>query len=522
MRLASTALPALFLLTAPLHALQGDVLEAGPRWTHPSTAADPWVPASLSFGGLDDLVLASARGESPRLLALDSAATAWPQARATALEIGEGTGGLDLIGTSDASRAFALLQPETADAGQRRTELRALDPTRDLVQLWSYELPFSTPTPARAVASDDGEIVVLAAHRESAGLVQLDWIDGRTGVRFARKFLQGGNLAQLELSGDGRRAALLSADRLYVLDERGQLIHTEHLLAPARSIAFDADGDRLAIGGEQQVAVLQETRGGFSVAHSLYPGAEHWFAMAVDISPAGDALAIGWWNTSSGAEVRYELWETEPLSLVHSTLQSSSELQHLPTVALFSASGRRAAFGGWGAGDDQPEALLVDRSSGEILLEVDVPGSVHALALDRSGNRLAVAHKDNHANLASSTGAVRLFATGEPELELLEAPEIGGSLRLAARHPDQGFVFFLVGETAEPTPFGEAGDLLLDYHSLTVFARLADPVTGRADLDLELNAGPELVGQRLGLQVAFRSIRGLGLGTTLLEPLILD
>lgn len=495
-------------------------LVPGPRWTHPAPAAQAWIPDSVSFAGRGDLVVAAARGASPRLISLDAAAPAWPAARAVELDVGGGEGTLQLLGGPDAERSFALVQPVTASAGWRRTEVRAVDPTRDLALEWVHDAGVLTRSGARLAVDGDGAVLVLAVHDEVAGRVQVDRLDAVSGLRLSRTWLDGPNVADLDLSSDGRRAVLLSGDRLYLLGEDGALLQTEHLAAPARCVSLDADGDTLAVGGEHQLAVLREGVRGYVPTTSLYPGSSTWFALVADLSPAGDAVAVGWWDTATGRSVRYELWELAPLARTFERRQVSGTLQHLPTAAVFSADGRRVAFGGWGA-DAEPEALWLDRESAQLLMEIDLPGSVRALALDGRGERLAVAHKDAHANQAATTGAVRLLASGEAELELLAAPAPAGTLELAARHPGQGFVLFLVGRSAEPVLLPGAGSLGLDRATLTVHPRLADP-EGRADLALALPADPNLVGTRIAVQAAFREAGALSLGANVVEPLVLD
>ena len=108
-------------------------------------------------------------------------------------------------------------------------------------------------------------------------------------------------------------------------------------------------------------------------------------------------------------------------------------MQGYPEVVLITPDGRRAAFGTWGTGDPQPEVLLVDALTGAVVLERDLPGSVRALALDETGTRVAVGMKHTHANQFSATGEVRLYDTGERDLQVVGHPAAGGAL-LALLH----------------------------------------------------------------------------------------
>jgi hypothetical protein len=148
---------------------------------------------------------------------------------------------------------------------------------------------------------------------------------------------------------------------------------------------------------------------------------------------------------------------------------------------------------------------------------------VRALALDRTGTRLALASKDVHASVSSARGDVRLFDSGERQLQLLDTPRLGGELRAAARRPGATIGWFLIGPRAEQTVQfpGVDGPLLLRRDRLQFQVGLPD-ATGRMDLALPLPGSPALRGTQMHLQGAFRVPGGVALTRNLVSPYLLD
>jgi hypothetical protein len=194
----------------------------------------------------------------------------------------------------------------------------------------------------------------------------------------------------------------------------------------------------------------------------------------------------------------------------------------LPAVVCVTPDGRRAAFGCWGDATNKPEIVLVDRDIALPVMQIDLPGSVLALALDATGTQIAVGMKDAHANQFATTGAVRLYDTGERDLQALSAPHPGTTLELAAKHSGASICLFLEGPLSS-VPLhiaGTSGSLWLVRDGLRVTPKPAD-ATGRADLSLPLGASSILIGIQRHFQAAFRVDGTLVFGQNLVDALIL-
>ena len=130
------------------------------------------------------------------------------------------------------------------------------------------------------------------------------------------------------------------------------------------------------------------------------------------------------------------------------------------------------------------------------------------VALDRTGRRVVVAHKEVHANEPGAGGEVRLFDTGEADLALTEAPRPGGVLAAECEAEGASVVFFLFGEaSAGPVelPF-VSGELWVSLGSRLVVRARRPGESGRARCELSLPLGVE------GLEVAAQAVKRIAGG----------
>jgi len=255
----------------------------------------------------------------------------------------------------------------------------------------------------------------------------------------------------------------------------------------------------------------------------VIPGAANEVASRVAIAADGSTYAAAWWKFQALDELRFEVYDGASHGILNRVLQVGfpGSPQNSPSAVEISEDGSRIAFAAWGRGDQAPEVVLLARGQARALLEIDLPGSAMGLALDRRGRQVAVLTKSLHANQFGSTGEVRLYSTGEGDLELSAPARLGRTLEVAARQAGSELALFLVGTRAgTPTfPAGTEGALwLLRNDRLRVMARPVDQ-GGNADLSMPIPAGPAWLGASLSVQVGHRVGGGLHFSETVLDPL---
>ena len=502
--------------------------EPGLRWLHPSGLASPWIPTEAGFGAGGELVWA-ATGDgtlSLRLLASTAAgAVLEPEAEDSASSTASWV--LGARAADDPSRLFGLVQYPEPDAFHRRTVVvrhDALGGGAVLDPVWSHAFDFTTNGPAELAVSASGEAAVAAALFPGAGLVRVERLAGADGALLGRLDLAAGALEALALSGSGEWVALSLGTRILVLDPAGSVALDELLPDSALDLALDDEGLRLVVGLRGELRLYERAPGtGWSLA-ALHPGGADEVPTRVALSRDGSSYGASWWRVQGPDRLRHELYRSEGHQRCNHLVQEGQPggPQNAPVGIAFSADGQRAVVGAWGRGDSSPEVLLLELGQPTPLLAVDLPGSAMAVDLDATGTRVVVATKDLHANQLGTTGDVRLYDTGERDLELLEPPRLGGPLRVATHRPGASFGLFLIGRRLElPVTLPGIGGLLrLDRgERLTVLARPCD-ATGRADLELSAAITTGVALEGLSLQAAHRIGGQLELGRTLLTPVV--
>jgi hypothetical protein len=230
----------------------------------------------------------------------------------------------------------------------------------------------------------------------------------------------------------------------------------------------------------------------------------------MDLDHTGESLALGWWNAGTGVDVRFELRSgpTHAIAFAHEQLGTPGGLQNLPSAAIVTPDGTRAAFGCWGRLDENPEVLLVDHAQGAAILSLDLPGSVRGLALDRSGTRVAVAFKETHANAVGFAGSIQLHDTGERDLQLRSIPGVESGLHLWHSPPPVRHTTYLALGTraANPAPLLGGAPFALDRQASRVRPLPSGSTTFQAEHSLPLH--PSLRGRTLTAQALFRTPTG--------------
>ena len=500
--------------------------QPGLRWRAPPNAALPTIPKSLAFTAGGNFVWTAANGPFTRLQLF--AAHADGQVLAPLAEVTPvGALGALCIAGSDAEDAlFALVQMPAPDSTHRATVVSCYSAlgaasTGSLNTVWNFDSGLRANGPARLACNANGTRVFVANWNGPVPQMRIDVLDGVTGMSLANTLLYAAALNEMCVSADGSRAAIVAGQSLWFVDGTAAPLHQELLPLATSAIALSGNGALCAVGGPR-VRVLSQTPPSYSLQFEVL-GNPGEVATRVALSRDGSTLAIGWWNATTGVDLRFEIVDVASHArLFQRALQGvSGGLQNAPEVVRITPNGSRAALGAWGDGVATPELLLWDKVANAVVLEADLSGSVFALDLDASGRRLAVGVKGAHANQFAASGEFRLHDTGEGETTVLEAPRIGGVMRVAARVPGAIYTAFLSGpRAANPIVLaGIGGTLALDRATLIVQRRTADS-SGLAELSVSIPNDPGLIGTYRHLQTAFFVNGAWTIGATVLDVLV--
>jgi len=511
-------------------AAQGGPFTAGERWADGAGTLQPWLPDGVLFAAGDELVVTASRGPGGGLALYGAHDSHGSARRGFDGRYALAQGATELAAGERADAVFALAQYPAPDPYSRRVEVArhdALQAARggSFAPVWLHDMGVLVNGPARVVCDAEGAVVVAAVYDDRSRSVRVDRLDGTSGALLARREFPAPGLARLALSGDGRRVALTAGLGLLVLDEDLDVVAVRALGSTAMALALDFDGATIAVGGLAQLELLREGGSAGYALDSVYHGAPTALATVAAVARDGATFAVAWWDAATGTDVRMDLWRRAGavLEASWSVAGTPASRQNMPAAVRLSRDGQRAAFGLWGDGFT-PEVFLLAAGQALPRMAFDLPGSARALALDETGTRIAVAHKNVHNSVFGSAGAVRLLDTGERALELLAAPTVGGTLRAAVRRPGAtGFAFFALGAPlaeGQTFPGIAEGELLLRRGTLTVYPAALD-AAGRADLTRPVANDPALAGTRLHVQGAFRVQGGLALTRERLDALVL-
>ena len=490
---------------------ESDPFTPGLRWSRVSAGESPWIPSRVLFTDADQLVWAS----SGPLGACVEAYSAWgtgPQAPLSrSEEEAPGARVWDLASSSQAAALFAVTHtPGAVTNDVKLVRYPAPSPfTNDSSgPLWSVASPAAQTGAARVVCDAQGERVCFAAWDVQQKRTYVRWHLAEDGAIVAAAEVLAGDLDHLVMSADGALTLAADAERVWVWDSNGALIHYEALDSVLRVADFDATGEHLLLAHGSRARLLSRVAGGFLEVERV-DGLSSELAACGALSDSGSGWAIAWCDPSANG-ARYELYAglSDVLVAEHEHSGSPRGAQNIPQAASITPDGGRVAFATWGDGVHE-ELLLLDAAEGGLCWGLDLPGSATDVALDRTGRRVVVAHKDVHANEPGAGGEVRLFDTGEADLALTEAPRPGGVLAAECESPGASVVFFLFGEASQGSvelPF-VSGELWVSLRSrLVVRARRPDK-SGRARLELSLSAGVE--GVEIAAQAVSRTAGGL-------------
>lgn len=521
-RRSTAALFALAFVAAAPSAGAQDPFQPGLRWIRPAQLSDAWIPTSVGFAGADQLCWSVSTGNVPRVDLESSAQRGLSQPLFEDRFQDPIAGALRVSTTSARNGLFVLLQTYSANPAERDTRISRYDPLAaatgaEFAPEWTLDLALGTNGPAILLTDDAGANGFVLLWRAQTQELIACRVDLDTGGLRDYSIFPAASLDSATISADGRRVAVVCGTTLRILDEFGVLIDERNLFTATPALAFDHDGSHLAVGRLGGVQVLSESAKGYAESLLLSASTAE-LAKVVDLSADASVIAVGWWNATTGVDARFEVFDgTNGDSLREITrLGTPGGLQNSPSALEVSSDGRRIACGSWGDGDSDAELVLLDLDQAQPVLEADLPGSVLHLDLDETGTRVLVAAKHLHANQMGVTGELRLYDTGERDIQLLDAPRPGGHLHLAAKTPGANAAWFLIGRE-QTVPF-QSG-LALVRQGLRVIA--APAANGVAEIDVPLPAGARVLGIAPTIQAAWRVQGGLEFSSSLVRPLFL-
>lgn len=494
-----------------------DPFISGERWVAIPPVEAPSLVRDLARVGDTEFLVGAHSGQTPGLsFWVGTDPTGEPRFRA--LDWDGSVGLLRVLAAGTPRGVFGLGGFD--EPGGRRFELRrydaiqeAKDPQSDglLEAVATIDLGFATRVEAH---TDDQHRVVVVTDPGGGAPLTVRWFAGASGALLFEHPLPTVGLRDVSIARDGERVAVLSGEAAFVLDANGQSIAWT-TTGVQSTIALAPNGSQLAFGDLLRVRRLNFGSSGWSEASSVTSAGGE---MALELAFSGDSstLAVGWSHvvTTAARVVAVEATGATIFEVSH----PAGTLQNRVSALELDDDGSRLALGLWGGPGAGPELLLYELADASTVLEVDLEGSVDALVFSEDGTRVAAAHREHHANLPSTTGAVRGFDTGERDLALISGLRPGGWGLFRARVNGADPAWFVLGvEAASPRAlFG--GALSLDPAGpLAVFPGGLE-AWGRRALDLPVPSSPSLVGFPWMLQAVTLTSGAPRLLETVLRP----
>ena len=500
-----------------------DPFAPGLRWSHTEAQTTTWLPRDVAFAGGGEIALVGVSGTAPGMALFggqweaDTAGVTTPALDSAGLAF-EGSGVLE-VEASTTDGLFALEEPAV---GPRRVARRsALDLS---TESWPLILPQRGPGSGRMELSRDGSLLVVAELDAGSQRVHVTWIDTALGVVLAERELSGASLRALEVSAGGERVLVQRDATISVFDGQGLPVHEETAPSVPTAVALSGDGASFAFSTFGAVE-----RRGFDGVHAYgalgsVAGPSDEVATELALDHTGSVLASGWWRFTDGRAVRlvtHTLAGGGAVETVHAVQDDpASLLQNRPSALELDPSGTLVAFGLWGVGDQQPEVLLFDRAEPQPLLAMDLPGSVFALDLDPTAERVVVGHKATHANQLSGKGAVALGASGRADWVAQRTPKVLQDTAFHFRSSGAQLAFALAGIPSDPQMlFGVSG--LLQLEPQVPLAVLPMQPDGMDRFRLDVQPKPGTFGLTVGLQgLGWSVTTGWSLGEVRAEALV--
>lgn len=486
-----------------------DPYQPGLRWSEGASAAQPWIARRVAFAGDGQAVWAGRAIGFPGVT-LFAGTDAGTLTTAFDVPLSGAVGAIEVATGRTLSELYCAAQ--YAGTTAKQTVVARYSAFEGAASPLKWSRVVGTDVNGGALLAVGPSGVWVARFDSAKGLVRLAGLHPDTGQVLLERDLPATALRGLELSADGNRLAFALGNRVAVWSATGVELASFPLSQNTEAFDLSADGRMLAAGGLGFVRLWRDDGQGFKAAGEASLGSP-WLATRAVLAADGRTLGAGFWNAATGDAIRFVMWNLDQLTKLHDVTQTGivGGMQNFPEALAITPDGQRLLCGAWGSGGPHPQLLLLDRDFTDPVYSTYTPGSVLDVALDEAGAQLAVCVKAGHSNQFSTTGFVQLFDTGERDLQLVGAVELGTTFTLTSKLDQSVASFFVFGEDLSPTGSypGIHGALAINP-ALPHFKHLAQAdASGRADFYGGLPADPALLGLTLTVQAVFLGPFGL-------------
>ncbi len=371
---------------------------------------------------------------------------------------------------------------------------------------WIWSFPVPTWGPSRALISADGSRIVAGMLDIATQTLHVAVFDGTAGTPTSYwTRVIGTQLPVFVLSEDGSTVYAASNSTGVVCDAATGAVRLQ-LVLPTALAAQDISGDGavLAIGGFNTVDLWERGLDGTYTRtwQGSWPGPV--VCHRLDVSEDGSTLVVGLGWYDQNLRVRIEAIDvaTKATTMADEALGAGA-YQNIVSRVATSFDGQRIAVGLWG---DQaglvPELRLYRRHQNTPIASYDYPGSIHDLAMSRTGDRIVVGTKSVHANVLAAGGSIDLYAYAPEDFRARGTPSAGrkvdfdlwGSASAPAR------LMVAPQAAAAPIVFPSYGILYLRRDVVTLFPMGTTDAAGYATAEFQLSPDPATIGTSLYFQ----------------------
>ncbi len=522
-------LAALLLLAASARAQTvSDPYSQGMRWSYGSTAVSPWIPRDVALVADGEFAWVGEAVGNPAVTLLGGTNAATLQTVFSFPQIGA----LNIVDVEagdciDELYAAAQFAGSTPSAGRKTEVSRFSGFQSSQPLLWTRTLGPDVVGGVLLAVDSTGEAVVAARFDPKVGRVDLDRLSPADGSSDFSVSFAAGSLRGLAISKGGDRILVALGGAFLLLDGAGNILLQQSLPSSTEAFAISADGSTLALGDLGKLHIFTESATGYSETQNLVVTSE-WMTTRIALSSDGSELAAGWWNYQTGLSIRFQMWDLSTSSKLHEFTQSGlgGGLQNFPQDIAISPNGNRAVLGAWGSGGPEPQLVLLDRNEPLPVFSTYLAGSVMALDMDDTGDRITVAMKGSHSNQFATTGYVQSFATGQRDLQIVGQTLIGAPFQFTSMQAGSTGTLLVFGSpmsygSPPITINGVLGELKIDPSQAFIMQGLLADAFGRADLVGVIPSSASLIGMAIAVQAVFVTPFGLEFSAATRLPTIL-
>ncbi len=503
---------------------------SGLVWSYPSPT-NGWTPKTVSIGqdGTQVLMQCEGYGGFTRLL------SAFDSAQPTPVWQDPGPYYMSecITASSKSTNVHATIQlAQVVASGPTAVEVEKYT-SNSSVPNWTYTFPFGSASQADAVyVTPDGSRIVAWAYNAPTMNTQVCVFASSSPVPILQVAVDLiGVPLSAALSGDGTALLLGSTMRSAVVDTTTGSVSflSGSMLASPMGQSISGDGQTVARARQAgSLDVYRKQGGAYQYLTSFAPGT-NGFVRQSALDWTGSTLAIGWIVGPPFLEAHVRVIDVTGTSfpvLYEDTILGQgmysldfTDMRITPdgTTLAVSDSGDQLGFA--------PEVLAYRRtgtSTWSRILAWDLPGSALALDLSSDGDRLVVGSKSVHMNQIGSGGEVDLFDLDSPDVQVLDVPHVGVSMRIQQTLPP-GTPCRLLAATAPataPITFpNDVGTLYLNRTLVHPVSFGSTDASGQFTTTISLTGPSFQVGTTMyyqGLSLAPRRLSGTWLAVTVL------